>query len=230
LLRGESREGAVSYKSDGRKKKRPDDKASEPEGRAAGPERGGTDDKAGGVTRGVLRGLGKMAPGLTDLFNALEKSEVFQERLSEVDAHVERELERATALKRQRIPRGSIIPPRTTLRGNAPAAREHSVAHTSGTRARRAGTGREATTPPPQREVVAEVFDEGDRIKVIAEMPGVTEKAIHVDVEGDRLVVSARSQTRRYREEIRLPCPVASAVDVTYRNGVMQAILNKLEK
>ncbi|MDO9527794.1 MAG: hypothetical protein Q7J27_01400, partial [Syntrophales bacterium] len=48
-----------------------------------------------GVSGEILKGIGKMIPGLGGLFKGLEKSPAFKERLKKIDEEVERKLKEA---------------------------------------------------------------------------------------------------------------------------------------
>lgn len=75
----------------------------------------------------------------------------------------------------------------------------------------------------PVREPLSDVFDEGERIVVVAEVPGVTEKTIAVTVDGDKLSLEAGEGPRRYAKQIRLPAPVqADSLKHSYRNGILE--------
>lgn len=78
------------------------------------------------------------------------------------------------------------------------------------------------------REPIVDVFDEEDRISVIAELPGVSEDEIKVEVAGDILNLMAASRDRRYAKEILLPSKVKpESVKTSYRNGILEITLKK---
>jgi HSP20 family protein len=78
------------------------------------------------------------------------------------------------------------------------------------------------------REPMVDVFDEGDYLQVIAELPGVEAKDIQFEVEGDLLNLSATAGERKYHKEVLLPAPIAAAgVSSSYRNGVLELKLQK---
>ncbi|PIW11547.1 MAG: hypothetical protein COW35_06550, partial [Candidatus Infernicultor aquiphilus] len=52
-----------------------------------------------GIAGGILKGIGKMIPGLGGLFKGLEKSPAFKERLKRIDEEVERKLKEAPLKK-----------------------------------------------------------------------------------------------------------------------------------
>ena len=67
----------------------------------------------------------------------------------------------------------------------------------------RFGNVRDTTEGPvvsDTREPLVDVFDEGEEIVVVAEVPGVQEKDIHLEVNGDVLALSATGPKRTVRE------------------------------
>ena len=80
------------------------------------------------------------------------------------------------------------------------------------------------------REPVADVFEEGEQIRVIAELPGVSESDIKYEVKGDILTISTEGD-RRYNAEVLLPSPVESAgIESSYNNGIFELRLTKAKK
>jgi HSP20 family protein len=78
------------------------------------------------------------------------------------------------------------------------------------------------------REPMIDVFDEADRILVIAELPGVSENEIKVEVAGDILNLTASDRDRKYAKEILLPGKVKpDSVKTLYKNGVLEITLEK---
>ena len=76
------------------------------------------------------------------------------------------------------------------------------------------------------REPLVDVLDEGERLRVIAELPGVEEKDIHLELKEDILELTAEKGDRKYHKELLLPCR-ASLVRSSYRNGVLEIELVK---
>ena len=189
--------------------KKPQDKIKEMEEEIRKLKDEQEEDDAEGITQGALRGLGKIIPGFGELVKGLEKSEAFQERLKAADAELERQLEKAPPLKRVEGTRRSIIPPKSTLKVSQTTLRE------------------EAAALPPQREVVADIFDEGDYLKVIVELPGVDEKDIKAEVRDNLLILSAQTTGREYYKEIELPGLVKDKLNLTYRNGILVVRIKK---
>jgi HSP20 family protein len=165
-----------------------------------------------GMVEGALQGLGEIIPSFGELVKGLEKSEAFQERLEAANAEVERRMGKSPPLTRAGGTRRSIIPARTNLK----------VSRTT--------LGKESSVPSPQRDVITDMFDEGDNLVIIAELPGVNEKDIEIEVKGDRLVLFARSQGRQYHKDIVLPCTVKEKPSLTYKNGILKISLEKEPK
>jgi len=79
------------------------------------------------------------------------------------------------------------------------------------------------------REPLVDVFDEGDHLLVLAELPGVDADDITYEVEGDVLSLSAGRGERKYQKEVVLPVPVlAKGATSSHRNGVFELTLQKV--
>jgi len=77
------------------------------------------------------------------------------------------------------------------------------------------------------REPVVDTFEEGDRIRVIAELPGVSESDIKYEIEGDVLTISTKGD-REYSAEVLLPTAVVpDDVESSYNNGILELKLRK---
>jgi HSP20 family protein len=78
------------------------------------------------------------------------------------------------------------------------------------------------------REPMVDVFDEKDRILVIAELPGVSESEIKIEVAGDILNLTASDRDRKYAKEILLPSKVKpDSMKTSYKNGILEITLEK---
>jgi len=171
------------------------------------------DEKSGGVAGDVLLGLGKIIPGLGGIVEGLGKSDAFQQRLDAINKEVERQLSEAPLKKvGQKEARRTTIPPSTPFRGGKAQSR--------------------AEDPPlkKQKDIITDIFDEGDYIKVIAELPGVAEQDIKTEVKGNLLTISARGISREYSKELILPCPIKEALNSSYNNGILQLKAEKILK
>jgi HSP20 family protein len=81
------------------------------------------------------------------------------------------------------------------------------------------------------REPMVDIFNEKDKILVIAELPGVSEDKIHVEVEGDILNINASDKERKYAKEMLLPSKVKKeSLKISYKNGILEIRLIKDEK
>jgi len=167
-----------------------------------------------GPVEGVLHGLGGVIPGLSDLVKGLKQSPAFLERQKAADAEVERQLGKASPLKKSEGSRRNIrvAPPGVTLRASRATLKEEEAAQRA------------------QKDVVTDIFDEGDYLMVIAELPGVDEKDIVAEVKGDCLVLFAKAPCHQYHTEIALPCPVKGKLRLTYNNGILKISLEKERK
>ena len=88
-------------------------------------------------------------------------------------------------------------------------------------------TGEDGPVVADVREPLVDVFDEGARIVVAAELPGVAEDEIEVQVEGDILRLETRG-ARRYAREVLLPAAVEPAsLTRSYRNGILELGMDK---
>ena len=78
------------------------------------------------------------------------------------------------------------------------------------------------------REPIVDVFDEEDHILVIAELPGVSEDKIKIELSGDILNLTASDTDKKYAKEILLPSKVKSqSLESTYKNGILEIKLDK---
>ncbi len=78
------------------------------------------------------------------------------------------------------------------------------------------------------REPIVDIFDEGDELRIIAEIPGVDEKNIKVEIKDDILTLSAEAGERNYQKEVLLPHTVKPRITGrSYRNGVLELKLGK---
>jgi len=73
------------------------------------------------------------------------------------------------------------------------------------------------------REPMVDVFEEKDHLLVVAEMPGIGEKDVHLDLKDDLLILTAQKQDKKYRKEILLPGTFPrDRMTVSCNNGVVE--------
>lgn len=78
------------------------------------------------------------------------------------------------------------------------------------------------------REPIVDVFDEKDRIVVIAELPGIDEKSIRLDFKKDILLLEAGSGNRKYSKEILLPAQIDfESREMNFKNGILEVKFKK---
>jgi len=78
------------------------------------------------------------------------------------------------------------------------------------------------------REPLVDVFDEDDSLHVVAELPGVNESDLKIEVEEDILLISAETPDRKYHKETLLPTPVRAAeMQSSFKNGILELHLKK---
>lgn len=79
-----------------------------------------------------------------------------------------------------------------------------------------------------EREPITDLFDENDEVVIIAEMPGIEESDILVDLRGDILEVSTNNTKKSYRKELLLPIkPGNNPIQKKYTNGILEIRIKK---
>lgn len=79
-----------------------------------------------------------------------------------------------------------------------------------------------------EREPLTDIFDEDDEIQIYAEMPGVNEADIKLDMKEDILDISAQTGDRKYHKEVLLPAKVqADTLASSYNNGILEIKVKK---
>ncbi|TRZ68907.1 MAG: Hsp20/alpha crystallin family protein [Methanothrix sp.] len=158
--------------------------------------------------------VGRFIPGLGGIIKTLEKaSPEFKQRIAETDSEIKHRIEMGWESKPQAEYGFSMRP--------------------LGAGVGRPGNKRTATKPRavtvkmpekvPIREPIIDVFEEGDHISVIAELPGVEEKEIETKLVDDALEISAGDQSKT----VELPATPKSIVERTYKHGVLQLKIEK---
>lgn len=96
-----------------------------------------------------------------------------------------------------------------------------------GRRPPRQGARTVAANSAGAREPIVDVFDEGELIRVVADMPGADPATLKVRGVGNRLAIAAAGPARRYERIVVLPAPVLAdrAAPPTFINGIMEILL-----
>ncbi|MBU1613977.1 Hsp20/alpha crystallin family protein [bacterium] len=83
-------------------------------------------------------------------------------------------------------------------------------------------------TVKEEREPMTDVFDEEEEIRVYAEMPGVNEEDVILDLKCDILDISAQTGDRKYQAEVLLPAKVKpETLTSSYKNGILEVRMKK---
>jgi len=158
----------------------------------------------------MFKGLGDLIKLATDLADKVDLSELDEEKIAE--------LRRASQTRVGGMPRGVYGVSVRRGVGGIPRVQPF-------------GNIRRTERGPivdEVREPLADVFDEDDVLLVIAELPGVEEKDVQLDVHDDLLKLSTTTKGRKYAKELQLPCPVEeSTTESAYKNGVLKIRLRK---
>ncbi len=96
------------------------------------------------------------------------------------------------------------------------------------------GPGREGEPPlnlQDRREPLIDLIEEDEKIKVVAELPGVEKEDIKLYVSRDTLTIDVDTPERRYRKELDLPFEIEeTSATSTYLNGVLETTLTKKKR
>jgi HSP20 family protein len=79
-----------------------------------------------------------------------------------------------------------------------------------------------------EREPITDMFNEEKEIVIIAEMPGIEENEIVIDLKEDILEISATGKNRTYRKEMLLPVKaVKKNLKHKFTNGILEIRITK---
>ncbi|MBC8343391.1 MAG: Hsp20/alpha crystallin family protein [Bacteroidetes bacterium] len=171
-----------------------------------------TETETESTTGNILETLGKSF-GLSGLIKSVSKMPEFQDRLAEIDDELKSRL--SEGLSGEGFPSGR--PSKRRAGGIPPGARGRRISGRPYAR-----TKGEAP-PEPSRQV--DVFDEDDHVLVVCEIPGSDENKIQVDLEKDKLFITAETLHRKgtkFHKELVLPSVPEGAMNQSYRNGILR--------
>ena len=81
-----------------------------------------------------------------------------------------------------------------------------------------------------EQEPLVDVVNNADEIRVVVELPGVEKTDIKLYGTDDSLTISVNTPQYKYYKEIELPAKIhTKKARSTYKNGVLEAIIPKLE-
>jgi HSP20 family protein len=79
-----------------------------------------------------------------------------------------------------------------------------------------------------RREPLVDVIEDGDTVKVLAELPGVEKRDIRLKATDRSLTISVDNPTRKYYKELEFPEEVdEKSAKSTYTNGVLEIVFRK---
>ena len=79
-----------------------------------------------------------------------------------------------------------------------------------------------------EREPITDIFDEQDEIVVIAEMPGIEDVDIVIELKEDILEITTKNSKKNYRKELLLPVnPKSDSIQHKYINGILEIRIKK---
>ncbi|MDI6889667.1 MAG: hypothetical protein QMC83_01830 [Thermodesulfovibrionales bacterium] len=177
----------------------------------------GKEEESEGIVEGILKGVGGMIPGLEGLLKGVMRSPAFKEKLGQIEKEVERKI-REAPLRRAEEDRGISIGIPPGVRGRP--AKRYFVKE-------RPPAEKPKSPPPKPEERLPDIFDEKDHIKVIAEIPGVEEKDINLNLQGDKLTISVDIPDCKYHQELKLPCEPKGKLEKAYKNGILEVKIEK---
>jgi len=93
----------------------------------------------------------------------------------------------------------------------------------------RKATGRPSPEPPEVVEPPVDIFDEGEQVTIVADVPGVALEDLELNVEGRVFSLATKATApRSYRKELRLESDVqADSLEATCRNGALEVRVRK---
>ncbi|MFT5560501.1 MAG: HSP20 family protein [Litorivivens sp.] len=78
------------------------------------------------------------------------------------------------------------------------------------------------------REPMIDLFDEPTHILIVAEVPGITQEDVRLEVHDDILTLAAEREEKKYHKEMLLPVSFsADQMSFTCRGGIVEIRLNK---
>jgi HSP20 family molecular chaperone IbpA len=79
-----------------------------------------------------------------------------------------------------------------------------------------------------QRQLLCEVITTAKEVKIITELPGVSEEGIEINAYDNKLEINAENEKRSFYEIIRLPAEADNKVlKSTFLNGFLEVTLKK---
>lgn len=150
--------------------------------------------------------VGQFIPGLGGIIKALEQSSPeFRQRIADTDAEIKHRIDVGWSSKPVVDYHISTRPLRHGPRQTAP--------RTPSVRMPEKG---------PVREPIVDVLEGKEEITVIAELPGVSEEDLKVNLVGNTLEITAG----QFSKKVSIPRPAKAILEQSYKNGILQVKLS----
>lgn len=79
-----------------------------------------------------------------------------------------------------------------------------------------------------EREPIVDVFDEKDEVVIVAEMPGIVEEDIKLELKEDILDISATGTDRVYKKKVTIPKGTKGEISKhSYQSGLLKIVIKK---
>jgi HSP20 family molecular chaperone IbpA len=204
-----------------------------------------------GLAQGIVIALGRMVPGLEGLIKIASQMPDFQQRLGAIDEEVKRRFKEqplrqaAAGLAGGHGHHRIGIPPSVRRSGThgpdgrATAVRSGSTGMGQGQftpktpargKYRQPGPPKVHISPQTPAKLTVDIFDEGPRIVLLAEAPGLSAADITISLEGTVLLISIHAPSRNVLQRVELPCEVAGHPQVSLQNGILNIQIEKVNK
>lgn len=77
-----------------------------------------------------------------------------------------------------------------------------------------------------ERGFIVDVFEQQRKMRVVAEIPGIEEEDISLDLNEDTLTMFASRGNRNYYKDVELPRVSDSIIGKIYSNGILEVTLS----
>jgi len=154
--------------------------------------------------------VSQFIPGLGGIIKSLEESSPeFRKRIADTDAEIKHRIDVGWSSK-------PVVDYHVSTRP---------LGHGPGHAARRAAPRTESVKMPasaPHREPIVDVMEGKDGIMIIAELPGVSEEDLLMNLEGDTLEITAG----QFSKKIAMPRTAKSIIEKSFKNGILHIKLD----
>jgi HSP20 family protein len=160
-----------------------------------------------GIVQSVVS---QFIPGLGGIIKSLEQSSPeFRQRIADTDAEIKHRIDVGWSSK-------PVVDYHVSTRP---------LGHGPGHGARRAAPRTESVKMPesaPHRQPIVDVMEGKDGITIIAELPGVSEEDLKLNLEGETLEITAGP----FSKKIAMPRIAKSIIEKSFKNGILHLKLD----